>query len=90
MLACFPLPSPALSTWESPLPDWGYWEQDPLGSAPLCPYSQQSTTVPAQPPLLRGLEPTRILHSLHVPAAASWLQGTGTPPSHRTAPPLSI
>lgn len=85
--ACFPLPSPALSAWESPLPGWGYWEQDPLGSAPLCPCSQHGTAVPAQLPLLRGLKPTRLLHSLHVPAATSWLQGTRTPPSHWIAPP---
>lgn len=85
--ARFPLPSPALSAWESPLPGWGYWEQDPLRSAPLCPCSQHGTVIPAEVPCSGG---TRLLRSLRVPATASWLQGTRTPPSHRTAPPLGF
>ena len=90
MPACFPLPSPTLSAWESPLSGWGCWKQDPLGSAPLCLCSRHGIAVPAQLPLLRGLEPTWLLRSLHVPATASWLQPTGTPSSHRTAPLLGL
>lgn len=63
MLACFLLPSPAWNTRESPLPGWGYWEQHPLRAATP----------------LRVLEPAQLLHCLHVPAAAGWLQGTGPP-----------
>lgn len=75
VLPCFPLPSPALSAWERPLPGWGYWEQDPLRSAPLCPRSSSppGSFAPSMSQLLQAGCGTR-----------------GLPRSHRTAPPPSI
>lgn len=47
-----------------------------LGAGP----TQVSTTLPSQ------LKPTRLLCSIYVPAAASWLRGTGTAPQPQDRP----